>query len=127
SFQHYNELCSSLCDLRISGNKLWEEANTTNARRFAQQLQKTRDIVQKRSLLIEDEHYEALKRLLEEFGDFDLGKTRLLELRRNQFPLHNIPDDEVQRVIEQNRLKKEAYSQLLTTLEYSLKRQLRGA
>jgi Glu-tRNA(Gln) amidotransferase subunit E-like FAD-binding protein len=126
-FHLYNDLWSSLCDLRIAGDKLWEEANAINARRFAQQLQKTRNMVQRSSLLIEDEHYEALKTLLEEFGDFDLGKARLLELRSNQFPLNDVPDNDVQRVIEENRLKKEAYSQLLDKLEHSLKRQLRGA
>ena len=83
-------------------------------------------MVQKRSLLIEDEHYEKLKRLMQEFGDFDLGKARLLELRGTHFPLENVPDHDVQRVIQQNRLKKEAYSQLLTELERSLKNQLRG-
>jgi hypothetical protein len=112
--------------LRIAGDLLWEEANSINARRFAQQLQKTRDMVQKRSLLIEDQHYEALKRLMQEFGDFDLGKARLLELRRSQFPLQDVPDQDVQRVIHQNSLKKEAYSRLLTELESSLKRQLRN-
>jgi hypothetical protein len=125
-FRLYNDLWSSLCDLRIAGDALWEDANSINARRFAQQLQKTRDMVQKRSLLIEDEHYEKLKRLMEEFGDFDLGKARLLELRRTHFPLESVPDQEVQRVIQQNQLKKEAYSQLLTELERSLKNQLRS-
>jgi Glu-tRNA(Gln) amidotransferase subunit E-like FAD-binding protein len=125
-FHLYNDLWSSLCDLRIAGDSLWEEANSINARRFAQQLQKTRDMVQKRSLLIEGAHYEALKKLMEEFGDFNLGKARLLELRRNQFPLQDLADHDVNRVIQENRLKKEAYSKLLTQLERSLKDQLRN-
>jgi len=125
-FHLYNDLWSSLCDLRIAGDSLWEDANSQNARRFALQLQKTRDMVQKRSLLVEDEHYEALKRLMQEFGDFDLGKARLMELRRNHFPLEDVPDHDVQRVIQQNHLKREAYSQLLTELEQSLKHQLRN-
>ncbi|HKB68744.1 MAG TPA: hypothetical protein VKC61_23075 [Pyrinomonadaceae bacterium] len=112
--------------MQIAGDHLWEEANTVNARRFARQLQKTKDMVQKRSLLIEDAHYESLKSLMEEFGDFNLGKTRLLELRRNQFPLQDVQDHMVQDVIEQNRQKKEAYSLLLVNLELSLKRQLRN-
>jgi Glu-tRNA(Gln) amidotransferase subunit E-like FAD-binding protein len=125
-FHLYNDLWSSLCDLRIAGDQLWEEANSINAGRFARQLQKTRDMVQKRSLLIEDLHYEALKSLMQEFDDFNLGKARLLELRRNQFPIQDLSDHDVQRVIHQNSLKKEAYSQLLTELEASLKRQLRN-
>jgi hypothetical protein len=124
-FHLYNDLWSSLCDLRINGDKLWEEANTINARRFARQLHKTRDMVQKRSLLIEDEHYEALKKLLQEFGNFNLGKVRLMELRRQQFQLSEVLDQEVKRVIQQNRSKKDAYSKLLSELEQSLKRQLR--
>jgi hypothetical protein len=50
--------------------------------------------------------------------------ARLFELRRPQFQLSDVPDEEVQRVIQQNRSKKEAYSKLLTELEQSLKRQL---
>lgn len=76
--------------------------------------------------MIEDEHYSALRRLLEGFGNFDLGKARLLELRRNNFPLHDVPDAEIQRVIEQNRLTKEAYSTLLTEIERYFKGQIRG-
>lgn len=98
-FHLYNDLWSSLCDLRIAGDNLWEHADSINARRFAQQLQRTRDMVQKRSLLIEDAHYETLKRLMEEFGDFDLGKARLLELRRREFPLHDVPDGIIRHVI----------------------------
>ncbi|HEX8457299.1 MAG TPA: hypothetical protein VF656_08380 [Pyrinomonadaceae bacterium] len=126
-FHLYNDLWSSLCDLRIAGDKLWEEANTRNAHTFSRQLKLTRDIVQKSSLLIEDEHYEALTRLMDEFGNFNLGKARLLELRRNRFPLLDVPDTEVQRVIEQNGLKKEAYSHLLIQIERYFKSQMRGA
>ena len=86
-FHLYNDLWSSLCDLRISGDKLWEEANITNVRSFAQQLQKTKDMIQKRSLLIEDHHYETLKELLREFGEFNFGKARLLHLGAINFRL----------------------------------------
>ena len=125
-FHLYNELWSSLCDLQIAGDHLWEQANSINARRFSQQLQKTREMVKKRSLLIEDDHYRSLKGLVQEFDDFNLGKARLLELRGNQFPLENVPDQDVHRVVHENQLKREAYSQLVTELEQSLKDQLRN-
>lgn len=126
-FHIYNDLWSSLCDLRIAGDQLWEEANRRNAQKFAEQLQNTKDMVQRRSLLIEDTHYEELGRLLREFGEFDLGKAKLLELRSNQFPIGDVLDAEVQRVIQQNRLKKDTYSELLARVEKSLKRQLRSS
>ena len=41
-FHLYNDLWSSLCDLRITGDSLWERANTQNAKKFADQLKKRR-------------------------------------------------------------------------------------
>ena len=125
-FHFYNELWSSLYDLKIAGDSLWESANPQNARRFSNQLKETKDQVTRSSLLIEDEHYESLKRLLTEFGEFDLGKVRLIELRNPRFPLGDIDPYIMQGVIEQNRQRKEAYSTLLEKVETSFKKQIRG-
>ena len=123
-FHLYNELWSSLCDLRITGDNLWERASKTNLRKFADQLKQTKDQVTKSSLLIEDDHYRLLKDLLNKFGEFRFGKIKLIELcgrSRLEFA-----DTEILRTIEQNRRAKERYSELLDQIEHSLRRQLRG-
>jgi hypothetical protein len=39
-FYLYNDLWSSLCDLRIAGNNLWESATKARLKKFAEQLKK---------------------------------------------------------------------------------------
>jgi len=80
-FYLYNDLWSSLYDLKIAGDHLWERADARSVKNFARQLKKTELQVFRSSLLIENEHYERLKRLIEQFNEFKFGKTRLIELR----------------------------------------------
>ncbi|NEP20192.1 MAG: hypothetical protein F6J97_25460 [Leptolyngbya sp. SIO4C1] len=80
-FHLYNDLWSSLCDLKIAGDSLWERANKLNAKKFAEQLKKTEDQIFRSSLLIENWHYEKLKELIDRFSKFQFGKTRLIDLR----------------------------------------------
>ena len=123
----YNDLWSSLCDLRIAGDDLWERASVANARRFAEQLKKTEEQVARSSLLIEDGHYESLKRLMEEFNRFRFGKAQLIDLRNRRAHTYGVNDEDIEFTIESNRETKEKYSNLLAQLEGSFKRQMRGA
>ncbi|MBI3650850.1 MAG: hypothetical protein HY231_07345 [Acidobacteria bacterium] len=124
-FYFYNELWSALCDLKIKGDALWERANIQSAKRFSIQLKETKDQVTKSSLLIEDVDYIALKKVLEEFGEFDLGKAKLIQLRNLRY-LEDVDNQIIEEVIELNRQKKEAYSNLLEKIETSFKKQIRG-
>ena len=123
-FHLYNELWSSLCDLKIAGDALWENANFQNLRKFANQLQKTKQQVMRSSLLIEEDHYALLKNLLDEFSEFRLGKTRLIELR--QASRKRPPIEEIRSAIEQNRDAKRRYSELMGLIEESLRQQISG-
>jgi hypothetical protein len=125
-FHLYSDLWSSLCDLRIGGDSLWERAIFANARRFAGQLKKTEDQVKRSSLLIEDGHYESLRKLMEEFGKFQVGKATLIDLRNSPNHDHGVNDTDIKFAIEANSATKEKYSKLLTELESSFKRQMRG-
>lgn len=125
-FHLYSDLWSSLCDLRIAGDSLWERANVANARRFAGQLKKTKDQVKRSSLLIEEGHYESLRKLTEEFGKFQVGKAKLIDLRNSHTHDHGVNDIDIEFAIEANRETKEKYSKLLAELESSFKRQMRG-
>lgn len=125
-FHLYNDLWSSLCDLRIAGDSLWECANPSNARKFAEQLKKTDDQILRSSLLIEDQHYETLRELIDRFSKFQFGKVRLIDLRRGSQSNDEIELSDIEGAIERNGMLKEEYSDLLTEIRKSFKRQIQG-
>jgi hypothetical protein len=125
-FYLYNDLWSSLCDLRIAGNNLWESATKAKLKKFAEQLKKTEDQILRSSLLIENNHYQRLRDLIDRFGQFQFGKTRLMDLQNDSIYQSNLNEDEIKSTIEQNRTVKEDYLHLLSEIETYFKDQIRG-
>lgn len=128
-FNLYNELWKSLCELKHVGEELWEQANSTTIKKFSKQLRITKSIVEKSALLIEDQHYIELIHILDEFGNFEVGKLRLLTLRNRQ--VHELEQEgvneyEVRRVIDQNRQIKNDFNSMVLGLSTSFKSQIRG-
>lgn len=123
-FHLYNDLWSSLCDLKIAGDSLWERANKLNAKKFAEQLKKTEDQIFRSSLLIENWHYEKLKELIDRFSKFQFGKTRLIDLRNHS--TDQVEPQDIEFTIENNRIVKEDYSRLLNEIETYFKDQIQG-
>jgi len=131
-FYLYNELWSSLCDLKIAANNLWEMASRANLQKFSRQLRKTEDQILRSSLLIDDTHYVTLTKLLKEFSDFKFGKTELRDLRVTRADKGNTDDpylttEEIKRVIDGNGTTKDQYLRLLRQIEIYFKNQIRGA
>ena len=122
-FHLYNDLWNSLCDLMIAGNNLWEDVTETNAKKFAEQLKKTKDQILRSSLLIENDHYQRLKELMDRFSKFEFGKIRLIDLRRSNDQV-NLED--IERTIGNNRIVKDDYLRLLNEIESYFKDQIRG-
>lgn len=125
-FHLYSDLWSSLCDLRIAAEELWDRASLANARKLAEQLKKTEEQVTRSSLLIEDRHYESLKKLMKEFGKFRIGKVYLIDLRSRRSNVDGINDADIESAIQSNRVIKEQYSSLLAEIESSFKTQMKG-
>lgn len=130
-FYLYNELWSSLSDLKIAGNNLWERSSNSNLVKFSQQLKKTEDQILRSSLLIDDQHYAMLRMLLDKFNSFQFGKTKLRDLRnrRNGETVtrgEDLTPQDIERTIQSNKAIKDEYSQLLVEIEGYFKRQIRG-
>ncbi|MCP1425448.1 putative phosphohydrolase [Paenibacillus xylanexedens] len=120
----YNDLYRSLYDLKIVGDRLWERAGKTNLKNFSQQLSKTKDSLEKSILLIEDNHYEQLTELLEAFSNYQIGKTRLIDLRNK--PVDNYMDEEeISRIIRRNNIDRENYSSLIKEIGILFKKQIK--
>jgi hypothetical protein len=130
-FYLYNELWSSLCDLKIAGNNLWESASKSNLIKFKEQLRKTKDQILRSSLLIDEQHYELLGRLLDKFSSFQFGKTQLKDLQSTRNSGRGTQNDDltnqnIERIIQNNNAVKDEYSQLLMEIESYFKKRMRG-
>lgn len=122
-FKVYNELWSELYSLKISADNLWGNVNNTNLKKFVAQLKSTTDKVKKNSLLIEKDHLEELLKLFKDFGDYSLGKKKLIEYKSSgeNFYIR----DETIRMVEHNKHLKTQYSEILNELETKFRKQLK--
>lgn len=125
-FHLYNDLWSSLYDLKIVGDRLWEGADSGTVKNFARQLKKTESKVFRSSLLIENDHYERLKRLIEEFNEFKFGKEQLVRLRDMPGSSITFRTQDIQDVITHNGSVRDKYSKLIDEIEIFFKNQMRG-
>lgn len=73
-FNLYNSLWRELQELKSLGNELWDFASFANLKKFARQLLKARNEVEKNVLLLEDEHYYNLNNLFDDFNNFEFNK-----------------------------------------------------
>jgi hypothetical protein len=128
-FNLYNDLWKSLCDLKNIGEELWEKAETKKVKDFSTQLRTTKLTVEKSALLIEDDHYKELIRILDNFGKFEIGKLTLISLRNRQtqeLASYGVNEHEIRITIDENRLLKEEFNIMVDQLSVSFKRQIKG-
>lgn len=82
-FNAYSLMWSNLYELKFAGRQLLDLANQQNLSEFAGKLRTTEEVIEKNCLFIEQNHYSQLRRLMRIFSDYEFGKKRLVELRRN--------------------------------------------
>ena len=128
-FELYNELWSSLIDLKMSANDLWASATGKKLKDFSTKLFNAKVSIEKSSLLIEDTHYDELIKIIRKFEEFRIGKKELITMRNrtisdiDQLLRNNYIDN----IIEQNREVKTSYDDLLDTLKLQFKHTIRGS
>lgn len=121
-FELYSILWHSLYDLKSKADSLWNRADKSTLLPFVDQLKITSDEVEKSYLFLEDGHYISLKNLIEEFKNFEIGKKRLIELRKKD----DINLDAINNLVEGNRTKRSNYNNLINNIKQDLKSQLRS-
>jgi len=121
-FELYNNLWHSLYDLKSTADVLWEEAIERNLKKFSQQLKRTIDEVDKSYLFIEENHYQELKKLLEQFSEYQFGKTKLVQLYKQR---EEVNQQEITQWIQHNRERKKEYEELIDKIKKELKKQIR--
>jgi hypothetical protein len=125
-FKLYNELWVSLCQLKNKMEELWASANYENLMEFTQQLIDTSDKLEQKALLVEPAHYEKLRRILGQFGNYKLGKKTLIELRQEQNETRNVGPREIRRLINRNRQLRDELLEYLPQMRDSLRQQISG-
>jgi len=128
-FELYNELWSSLIDLKMSANDLWASATGKKLKDFSTKLFNAKVSIEKSSLLIEDTHYNELIRIIRKFEEFRIGKKELITIRNRTISDIDqlLRDTYIDNVIEQNREVKTSYDDLLDTLKLQFKHTIRGS
>lgn len=128
-FGLYNEMWQSLMELKFSMEDLWERLDPEKLRSFSKQLGETKRVVEKKVLLIEEDHYKRLIKVLQDFEAFRFGKAKLRELRNkdaHQMSELNIDQFRIEQVIHENGEIKENLTTLLLELGATFRGQIKG-
>lgn len=121
-FYHYSKLWSSLLDLRLLADKLWESATSQNLDSFSKQLKATWNEIERASLFIEDSHYLELMELVRFFSEYEVGKSKLIMFRQNQ-PFSQL---DIDTMIAENAVMKIRFEQVILLVKADLKKQIGG-
>ena len=125
-FELYNSLWMQLVNTRRMADELWKDADPQRLPSFADQISQTKYVIEMNMLLIEQDHYNQLIKLMEEFESFKVGKQTVFELRKSSVDdiLANIHD--VSRMISVNKECKVRYDDLVSRIGDSFRKQIHG-
>jgi len=123
-YEAYCNVWRTLQSLRLAGDDLWQKANTDNLVRFADELRRTKLLVNEGDLFFEEEDRQELLTLLQVFGNYELGKLTLIEIRSKWDEKLLLSEERMQDQIAMNRKDKEQYERLLERIRVSFRRRL---
>lgn len=122
-FRSYWDMWRILQLLRLAGNDLWKQATHENVLTFSSQLRATLEKVEESAIFFDEIDYEKLKNILKIFGEFRLGKIRLLEIR-SEGDLRFVVPDIAEEQIDRNRRYKHEYEELLNEIRISFRERI---
>eukprot|EP01012_Entosiphon_sulcatum_P044186 TRINITY_DN58765_c0_g1_i1.p1 TRINITY_DN58765_c0_g1~~TRINITY_DN58765_c0_g1_i1.p1 ORF type:complete len:197 (+),score=31.36 TRINITY_DN58765_c0_g1_i1:155-745(+) len=120
-FELYIDLWKNLQDLKFATIDLWNEATTTNLKKFDLSLKQTHRQIETTSILLEENHYLELIRIITHLQEYDTGKEKLILSRRN-----NTRDYEIQQLIEFNKTRKDKCLEIIESMKTSIKLTIKG-
>lgn len=126
-FDLYNDLWKVLLYTKYQADELWESAIPEKIPSFGEQIKLTRDAVNNNLLLIEDGHYEKLIELIVQFEQFQFGKVRLIDIRKQpKDGRAAISANETRQTIQTNLRTKEKYDLLIMEIGKTFRTQIKG-
>ena len=106
-FKTYNTLWVSLCELEESVSALWLDLNQKSFNKFALKLKKAHTQLEQSSLLVEPQHYDELRSILNTFITYKMGKKTLMDFWSKREQGEHIDSSTLKSLIEQNQKTKE--------------------
>ena len=129
-FELYNDLWKVLLYTKRQADLLWQKADPNQIPSFSEQIRLTRNAISDNLLLIEEEHYEKLIQLIEQFEQFQFGKLKLIDIRiqieGGEQVQQIISKADAQNTINKNRRTKEKYDKLIMDIGKSFREQIKG-
>ncbi len=111
-FLAYQKAWQSLYQLKQAGDELWKHVSKENIANFAALLRQAQELVGMSAPLFSQPDYEALGRILDQFGQFEAGKVRMFQITSTAHE-GDIYPDEARARIKANRQVKAEYEALL--------------
>ncbi len=126
-FELYSEVWNHLQDVKSIADRLWQDASRKNLEDFVSVLSNAWVSINRGRLILNADHYLRLKDIFEQFENYEVGKARLIELRRKDAMdevYGNVSEMSVGEQIRENRQSKEAFESLLDEILSEFKNQL---
>ncbi|MBS3074544.1 hypothetical protein J4447_03770 [Candidatus Pacearchaeota archaeon] len=122
-FKAFSELWRSLMNLKRKGEDLWQEANERWLSEFVKYIEEAHISLQDNALILDKKEYEDLKKILDQFWHYRVGKERLIEMDNKKIQQKIsylsgsivISDERQNQVFSNESIKKE-YEKLLDDL-----------
>lgn len=126
-FELYNDLWISLVELNYSIDKLWSErASITNLKDLVKKHTEANKKRLEKAILLEPDHYEELKLILDKIESFQFGKRTLIELRIRQDKYVDVSTADINQVIIQNGELKDEFNNYLNRFRLTIQKQIKG-
>ena len=128
-FDLYNDLWRVLLYTKRQADMLWQKADPSQIPSFSEQIRLTRNAISDNLLLIEEEHYNKLIQLIEQFEQFQFGKSKLIDIRTQLEDGTLVPvisKEEAQKTINKNKKTKDKYDELIMNIGKSFRMQIKG-
>jgi hypothetical protein len=126
-FDLYNDLWRVLLYTKYQADELWESAMPEKIPSFGEQIKLTRDAVNNNLLLIEEAHYEKLIELIKQFEQFQFGKVKLIDIRKQPIETREpISSVQAKQTVQENMNTKEKYDQLIMEIGRTFRSQIKG-
>ena len=128
-FELYNDLWRVLLYTKRQTDMLWQKADPSQIPSFSEQIRLTRNAISDNLLLIEEEHYNKLIQLIEQFEQFQFGKSKLIDIRTqlvDGVPVSVISKEDAQKTINKNKKTKDKYDELIMDIGKSFRMQIKG-
>lgn len=126
-FDLYNDLWRVLLYTKLQADELWENAIPEKIPSFSEQIKLTKTAINDNLLLIEEDHYDKLSELIKQFEQFQFGKVRLVDIRRQPSEKgEKISLNETRQTIDLNKNTKEKYDKLIMEIGKTFRNQIKG-